>query len=383
MEGEWRPDCDGAPIPVMNRFAIKAGLGACVLGASVLIPAQGSAEPSATATGTELSGMTVFLDPGHQGSSEGHDLAQQVNDGRGNTKDCQTSGMTSLGGVPEHTINWNVTQLVKSSLESLGAKVVLSRQDDTGWGGCIDERARAASESNADLAVSIHADSTAQGEDAGKHGFHMIIPSLPIPDEKADAAQSGGGLEASKMMRDAYKSDGFVPANYAGVNDGLQTRADVAGPALTQVPLVFVEMGNGSNKEDSAQLESSDGQLKHAITITTGIVTYLLTGSGTAPAQELAAATTEPEASEDSASSTTTTTPKATTPKSTNPKAANPQSTAPDSAQLSELMEMLAPLLEVQGLDGLEDLVNDKNLGLVSDLASTLLAVITGAGGGN
>lgn len=28
VEGEWRPDCDGAPIPVMNRFAIKAGLGA-------------------------------------------------------------------------------------------------------------------------------------------------------------------------------------------------------------------------------------------------------------------------------------------------------------------------------------------------------------------
>lgn len=44
-------------------------------------------------------------------------------------------------------------------------------------------------------------------------------------------------------------------------------------------------------------------------------------------------------------------------------------------------MEMLAPLLEVEGLDGLEDLVNDKNLGLVSELASTLMAVITGAGG--
>ncbi|MBC2642845.1 MULTISPECIES: N-acetylmuramoyl-L-alanine amidase [unclassified Rhodococcus (in: high G+C Gram-positive bacteria)] len=367
----------------MNRFAITAGLGACVLGASVLLPAQGAAEPAATATGNELSGMTVFLDPGHQGSSEGHDLAQQVNDGRGNTKDCQTSGMTSLGGVPEHTINWNVSQLVKSSLESLGAKVVQSRQDDTGWGGCIDERARAASESNADLAVSIHADSTAQGEDASKHGFHMIIPSLPIPDEKADAAQSGGGLEASKMMRDAYKSDGFVPANYAGVNDGLQTRADVAGPALTQVPLVFVEMGNGSNKEDAAQLESSDGQLKHAITITTGIVTYLLTGSGSTPSEDLAAApadTATTEVSEDSASSATTTTPKATTPKAS-PKSTDPKSTAPDSAQFTELMKMLEPLLEVNGLDGLQDLVNDKNLGLVSDLASTLMAVLTGAGG--
>ncbi|WP_425301405.1 N-acetylmuramoyl-L-alanine amidase [Nocardia cyriacigeorgica] len=231
-----------------------------------------SAEPISPDMATKLAGRTVFLDPGHQGPNHTENLSRQVSDGRGGTKDCQTTGMTTVNGVAEHTINWNVAQLVKTSLESLGARVVLSRQDDSGWGGCIDERAAAANASGAAVAVSIHAD----GAPAQYRGFHVIVPQLPIPDAKADQVQSTAGLAASKAMRDAYLSSGFPAANYAGVVDGLQTRADVAGPALTTVPDVFIEMGNGANPEDAALLESGDGQLKHAIAITTGLVSFLL-----------------------------------------------------------------------------------------------------------
>ncbi len=231
-----------------------------------------SAEPISPDMATKLAGRTVFLDPGHQGPNHTENLSRQVGDGRGGTKDCQTTGMTTVNGVAEHTINWNVAQLVKTSLESLGARVVLSRQDDSGWGGCIDERAAAANASGAAVAVSIHAD----GAPAQYRGFHVIVPQLPIPDAKADQVQSTAGLAASKAMRDAYLSSGFPAANYAGVVDGLQTRADVSGPALTTVPDVFIEMGNGANPEDAALLESGDGQLKHAIAITTGLVSFLL-----------------------------------------------------------------------------------------------------------
>lgn len=383
----------------MKKSAIRAGLCAAAVGASILVPVTAGAEPAppeaapapAAPAGNELAGKTVFLDPGHQGSSDGQDLAKQVDDGRGGTKDCQTTGMTSLGGVPEHTINWKISEMVASSLQSLGANVQKSRQDDTGWGGCIDERARAANESGADLAVSIHADSTAAGEDATNHGFHMIVPTLPIPDAKADAAQSGAGLAASNAMRDAYKSNGMVPANYAGVVDGIQTRSDIAGPALTQVPLVFVEMGNGANPEDAAVLESPDGQVKHAIAITTGIVTDLLTRADTpaADAGTEAAATppggdkAESTPSTPKAAPATPSTPNATP---TTPKA--PESTEPgtdgqtssDSSEvLARVMAILKPLLEAGGVDGLQDLVNDENLGLVSDMASALLATALGA----
>ncbi|MGS2805835.1 N-acetylmuramoyl-L-alanine amidase [Nocardia sp. MW-W600-9] len=260
----------------MQPNIIKAGLcstvsAAVVLSLTGLVPATAHAAPEPAAS-DQLAGKTVFLDPGHQGSAHSEDLSRQVDNGRGGTKDCQTTGMTSLNGIPEHTINWNVTQLVKASLQALGAEVVLSRADDTGWGGCVDDRARAANRSGASVAVSIHADSAP----ADQRGFHLIVPQLPIPDAIADQAQSGGGRAVSTAVRDAYLASGFPSATYAGVSNGLQTRADVAGPALTQVPLVFVEMGNGANPEDAALLESREGQLKHAVAIATGVVGFLL-----------------------------------------------------------------------------------------------------------
>ncbi|NEW46373.1 N-acetylmuramoyl-L-alanine amidase [Nocardia cyriacigeorgica] len=326
----------------MKPNIVKAGICAAVSAAMTvtLSGVTASAEPISPDMATKLAGKTVFLDPGHQGPNHTENLSRQVSDGRGGTKDCQTTGMTSLNGVAEHTINWNVAQLVKTSLESLGAEVLLSRQDDSGWGGCIDERARAANESGAAVAISIHAD----GAPAQYRGFHVIVPQLPIPDAAADRAQSTGGLAASKSMRDAYLSSGFPSANYAGVVDGLQTRADVAGPALTTVPDVFIEMGNGANPEDAALLESDDGQLKHAIAITTGLVGYLLGAppagdtpvaapeSGVdSPAVAPAPAPQTPAAAPESPAPSTTTTPSTTTAPTTEPAPAG--APAPSTSQ--------------------------------------------------
>ncbi|WP_373889196.1 N-acetylmuramoyl-L-alanine amidase [Nocardia sp. XZ_19_369] len=255
---------------------VRAGLGSAVTAAvtvtlSGVVPGTAAATPAQSEAATKLAGKTVFVDPGHQGSGHGENVAKQVSDGRGGMKDCQTTGMTTVHGVPEHTINWNVAQLVKTSLEQLGAQVVLSRQDDVGWGGCIDDRARAANESGAAVAVSIHADSAP----ADQRGFHLIVPELPIPDPTINHIQSSAGLAASTAMRDAYLQAGFAPATYASPH-GLQSRRDIAGPALTAVPDVFIEMGNGANAEDAALLESQEGQLRHAVAITTGLVSYLL-----------------------------------------------------------------------------------------------------------
>ncbi|RJO75063.1 hypothetical protein D5S18_16905 [Nocardia panacis] len=273
----------------MKARISKAGMGVAAVAALAVagpLPATAFGAPAAPEVATKLAGKTVFLDPGHQGSNHSENLSRQVSDGRGGTKACQTTGMTTVNGVPEHTVNWNVSQLVKAALESLGAKVVLSRADDAGWGGCVDERAQAANRSGAAVAVSIHADSAP----AEYRGFHIIVPQLPIPDAKANEVQSGPGRAAATSVRDAYLQAGFPSAPYAGVRDGLQTRADVAGPALTTVPDVFIEMGNGANREDAAQLESQEGQLKHAVAITTGLAGYLLGAPIAAPAPSGSAA---------------------------------------------------------------------------------------------
>ncbi|MFC8527100.1 N-acetylmuramoyl-L-alanine amidase [Nocardia sp. NPDC057227] len=307
--------------------------------AFALAPAAVQAQPA----NNELAGRTVFLDPGHQGSEHAEDLSRQVDNGRGGTKPCQTTGMTTINGVPEHTVNWEVTQLVKSSLESLGARVVLSRADDTGWGACVDERAAAANRSGAAIAVSIHAD----GAPADQRGFHLIVPQLPIPDPAADRAQSGAGRAASTTMRDAYVRAGFSPATYGGAMAGIQTRADIAGPALTHVPAVFVEMGNGANPEDAAVLESPEGQLQHAIAITTGIAGYLLglspgNGQPTDPAR---AGTTPDAAAPDTAAPSLA--PDGTAPNLA-PDGAAP-SPAPDGAAPSLAPDSAAPNLAPDG----------------------------------
>ncbi|MBY4574803.1 N-acetylmuramoyl-L-alanine amidase [Gordonia paraffinivorans] len=270
----------------MMTTALVAAAVASTVVASNLTVAPAQAEP---ARGTALAGKTIFLDPGHQGSSAGHNLNEQVPDGRGGKKDCQTTGATGVNGAKEHTINWQISQLVKAGLESQGARVVLSRPDDTGWGGCVDERAAAASRSGASVAVSLHADSTSRGADAGKKGFHMIVPSLPIPDPTVNRVQSEQGRKASEIMRDAFLAAGFPPANYAGVNNGIQTRSDIAAVNLTKVPAVFIEMGNLSNPSEAAALSGREGQVKYALAITDGILKYVngnaVTGTGPAPAQ--------------------------------------------------------------------------------------------------
>lgn len=265
-----------------TAFAVTAVASTVMASNLVVAPAQ-----AAPARGTALAGKTIFLDPGHQASAAGRSLSAQVSDGRGGKKDCQTTGATGVNGAKEHTVNWQVTQLVKAGLESQGARVVLSRPDDVGWGGCVDERAAAASRSGAAVAVSLHADSTSRGADGAKKGFHMIVPSLPIPDATVNRVQSGEGRKASTVMRDSFLAAGFPSANYAGVNNGIQTRPDIAAVNLTKVPAVFIEMGNLSNPAEAAALAGRDGQLKYATAITDGILKYVngnaATGAGPAP----------------------------------------------------------------------------------------------------
>ncbi|MCF8571297.1 N-acetylmuramoyl-L-alanine amidase [Gordonia sp. HY002] len=240
-----------------------------------LVNAPSSEAAPLPGAGKDLAGKTIFLDPGHQGSAAGHDLNKQVPDGRGGKKACQTTGATAVTGKAEHTVNWEVSQLVKAALESKGARVVLSRKDDTGWGGCVDERAEAASRSGAAVAVSLHADSTSKTADNSKSGFHLIVPTLPLPDKAADKAQASEGRKASNTMRDALVKAGLQPAGYAGAVDGIQTRADIAGVNLTRVPAVFVEMGNLSNPAEAKSLSSPQGAAKYAMAITDGITSYV------------------------------------------------------------------------------------------------------------
>ncbi|MDL9947632.1 N-acetylmuramoyl-L-alanine amidase [Gordonia sp. ABSL11-1] len=358
---------------LLRRRMMATAVSALMVVAGSIAVTTATAPTAGAAPGVNiLAGKTIFLDPGHQGSSAGHSLNAQVPDGRGGKKDCQTTGATAVNGAKEHTVNWQITQLVKSGLESQGARVVLSRPDDTGWGGCVDQRAAAASRSGAAVAVSLHADSTTAGSDGSKKGFHMIVPSLPVPDATVNRVQGGDGRTASTTMRDAFLKAGFPAANYAGVDKGIQTRSDIAAVNLTKVPAVFIEMGNLSNPGEAAALSGKDGQLKYAMAITDGIMNYV---------RGPAAAPSVPNNSAPDNSAPSTSAPGGTSGTANPPTTTAPSGTTDDSG-LASVIPFVQQLLGTEDPQAIAQLLLGQGQDVSAEVLRAMLSIVYGLFGG-
>jgi N-acetylmuramoyl-L-alanine amidase len=220
-------------------------------------------EPSASAA-PNMSGTTVFLDPGHNGGYDSS-MARQVPNGRGGTKECNTTGAATNDGYAEHAFNWDVALHVRDALSQLGARIQMSRDDDNSVGPCVDQRAALANGMRPNAIVSIHAD----GGPASGRGFHVNYSNPPLND-----AQAGPAVQLANTMRDSLAAAGLQPSTYVGSN-GLYGRADLAGLNLAQYPAVLVELGNMKNADEAAQMESPDGRAKYAAAVTQGILAYL------------------------------------------------------------------------------------------------------------
>jgi N-acetylmuramoyl-L-alanine amidase len=245
--------------PFQKKMRVGAGLIAVVVGLSAMFIAS---NPMASAG--NLAGMTVALDPGHNGVADSS-ISRQVPNGRGGTKPCNTSGTATNDGYPEHSFSWDVVQNIRNALEQLGIRTTMTRDSDNGVGPCVDQRAALANAAHPDAIVSIHADG---GPPTG-HGFHVNYSSPPLSD-----IQVGPSVQLATTMRDALTASGLQESNYIGAQ-GLYGRADLAGLNLAQYPAILVELGNMKNADDAAQIESPDGRVKYAKAVTDGITTYL------------------------------------------------------------------------------------------------------------
>ena len=217
-----------------------------------------------TARASPIEGMSVFLDPGHNGTNDGS-MSSQVPNGRGGTKECQTTGTSTADGYPEHSFNWDVATRVRAALEQMGVHTQMSRADDSSVAPCVDQRAAAANQMRPDADVSIHAD----GGPSSGHGFHVNYSAPPLND-----AQSGPAIQLATTMRDSLIAGGLQPSTYIGSN-GLSGRADLAGLNLAEYPAVLVETCNMRNADEAAAMETAEGRQRYADAITAGIVAFL------------------------------------------------------------------------------------------------------------
>ncbi|UOZ08532.1 N-acetylmuramoyl-L-alanine amidase [Amycolatopsis sp. WQ 127309] len=254
-----------APAPVVTRTVTPTPT---TVTPSPVVPPAPPSSAAAPPVAPVASGKVVVLDPGHNGGNGSHsaEINRLVPAGRGQTKPCNTTGTSTNAGYPEHAFTWDVSQRVGEALSAKGIRVVYTRQNDTGVGPCVDKRAAAGNDANADAVVSIHAD----GSNApGATGFHVAYSSPPL-----NAAQGAPSTRLAQTLRDTMRTGGFSVSNYIGGN-GLSARADLGGLNLSTRPIALVECGNMRNAAEAARMSSAEGRQQFASAIAAAIEAYL------------------------------------------------------------------------------------------------------------
>ncbi|TDC49952.1 N-acetylmuramoyl-L-alanine amidase [Actinomadura sp. KC345] len=228
----------------------------------------GGDDPSPTASEeSSVAGKVIVLDPGHNGGNASHpdEINKQVDVGNGR-KACDTSGTNTADGFGEHAFTWDLSNRLAKVLRDRGAEVTLTRENDTGVGPCITERAAFGKRVGADAALSIHGDGAAEFG----HGFHVIAP-LPVEGNREIVDDS---LRLGRDIRDAYRSGTGIPySTYIGEN-GLDQRDDLGGLNLATVPKVFIECGNMQNPGDAEKMSSTSFRQRMADSLAKGLERY-------------------------------------------------------------------------------------------------------------
>jgi N-acetylmuramoyl-L-alanine amidase len=229
-----------------------------------------SRSPSPTVpvvSGHPLAGLTVGVDPGHNGGnfSDPSYINRPIWNGREHEA-CNTTGTETDAGYTEARYNLNVATYLVADLRAAGANVVMTRTSNTGVGPCVNRRAQIINAAHAAVAIDIHAD----GGPASGRGFTVLEPVADGPNDGVVSASRAYGTD----LRNAFETTGMPTSTYDGT-DGVNFRDDLAGLNLTTVPQVLLECGNMRNATDAKLLTSPAFQRKAAGAIMAGMATFL------------------------------------------------------------------------------------------------------------
>jgi N-acetylmuramoyl-L-alanine amidase len=203
----------------------------------------------------------IVLDPGHANKSnlQKEPLAPgsqelKIKDGGG------AAGVVTR--TPEYQINMNVAVKLKKLLEQKGYTVIMTKTENSQSLGNV-ERAEIWNKTNAALVVRIHADSS---ENSTAKGASMLIPSPINENTKAiyEKSKSFGQVILSTLI-----SQVGMP------NRGVIERKDMTGFNWSKLPVILVEMGFLSNKEEDKKLSTQEYQDKIAKALADGVSSAL------------------------------------------------------------------------------------------------------------
>ena len=180
----------------------------------------------------DLSGRTIVVDPGHGGSATG----------------------AAYHGVRESHLNLAIAQKTARALESMGARVVMTRTGDQDVS--LPDRAALANRLKADLLLSVHCNSSASNPDA--RGIYT-----------AHHSASRGGQAAADLLRQTMMASTGAP------DMGTHRRDDLAVLRQSRVPAALVECGFMSTPAELDLLQQDAYQQQLARGIAHGAALYL------------------------------------------------------------------------------------------------------------
>jgi N-acetylmuramoyl-L-alanine amidase len=262
---------------VLNRalaaMAPTSSGGYWLVGADGAVYTYGDAPYLGSVSVLPLAGLTVTIDPGHDGGNGSNpQIINQPIDGGGFTEPCDTAGATTDDGYPEHAFNFDVATRAAALLRAEGANVLLTRSTDGGVGPCVNVRAAIGNNAHAAAAISIHADG---GPPTGR-GFTVITPAPVVSSISNNTGIVAPSQELGAEVVGAFATDTGEPAsNYDG-QAGLDTRDNLGGLNLSTVPKVLIECANMRNAADAALIENPTWRQQAAQGISGGITAFLV-----------------------------------------------------------------------------------------------------------
>ncbi len=182
-----------------------------------------------TPSNGQLNGKTIFLDPGHGGNDSG----------------------AVTGNDQEKTLALQISNKLKSELESLGAEVISSRTNDRYV--ALGERVNMANNTNADIFVSIHLNSFSDPNVSGTEAFYNTVHAPKNSKQLASSIQNR--LVSELNLRDRnVKNANFEVIRY------------------TKMPSSLVEIGFMTNAQDLNIIKNDQDKVVNSLK--NGIVDY-------------------------------------------------------------------------------------------------------------
>ena len=207
-------------------------------------------------------GLTVAIDPGHQGSWVDMSAQEPSAPGSAVMKAKATTGTTgSFTQIPEYELNLDISLALREELENRGYRVVMTRTDhDTAISNA--ERAVKAYEEGGDIYVRIHANGS---EDSSVSGALGMTPSY-------DNAYVGHLAEESYRLTDCILSAYCQETGFS--NLGIQYHDDMTGINWSQIPVMILEMVFMTNEYDDMAMADEAMRRKMVTGIANGIDAY-------------------------------------------------------------------------------------------------------------